>query len=133
MGTLNISLATEYTTPEARQLNNAMYFNGVMRRRFWLAAAPRIAETHGFNRQARYIAGALMRKAGISVPVETPHEGGYRFEVDPDAPLGVRALMVTATRTRGAPPLLNWSEDHRIEFARGVVSRPPSARASALV
>ncbi|WP_439634443.1 hypothetical protein [Glycocaulis sp.] len=90
MGTLNISLATEYTTPEARRQNNAMYFNGVMRRRFgW--QPPRIAETHGLNRTARFVAGALMRKAGISVPVETPHEGGYRFEIDPDAPLGVRA------------------------------------------
>jgi hypothetical protein len=89
-GTLNISLATEYTTPEARQLNNAMYFNGVMRRRFgW--QPPRIAETQGLNRTVRYVAGALMRKAGVTVPVETPHEGGYRFEIDPDAPLGVRA------------------------------------------
>ncbi|WP_439634444.1 hypothetical protein [Glycocaulis sp.] len=30
--------------------------------------------------------------------------------------------MATATRTRVAPPLLDWSEDHRGEFARGVVS-----------
>jgi len=30
--------------------------------------------------------------------------------------------MPAATRSRVAPPLLNWSEDHRIEFARGVIS-----------
>lgn len=30
--------------------------------------------------------------------------------------------MASAARTRIAPPLLDWSEDHRTEFARGVVS-----------
>lgn len=90
MGTLNISLATEYTTPEARLVNNAMYFNGVMRRRFGWNPAP-IAQCEGLDLKARFAAGMAMRKLGISVPVDTPHEGGYRFEVDPDAPLGVRA------------------------------------------
>ena len=90
MGTLNISLATEYTTPEARLVNNAMYFNGVMRRRFgWNPG--RIAQCEGLDLKARFAAGMAMRKLGVSVPVDTPHEGGYRFEVDPDAPLGVRA------------------------------------------
>ncbi|MFN3835276.1 MAG: hypothetical protein ACK4NO_05185 [Glycocaulis sp.] len=90
MGTLNISLATEYTTPEARLVNNAMYFNGVMRRRFGWSPAP-IARCAGLDLKARFAAGMMMRKLGVSVPVDTPHEGGYRFEVDPDAPLGVRA------------------------------------------
>lgn len=90
MGTLNISLATEYTTPEARLVNNAMYFNGVMRRRFgWQPG--QIAHCQGLDLKARFAAGMVMRKLGVSVPVDTPHEGGYRFEVDPDAPLGVRA------------------------------------------
>ncbi|MGY6531139.1 hypothetical protein [Glycocaulis sp.] len=90
LGTLNISLATEYTTPEARLVNNAMYFNGVMRRRFgWQPG--QIAHCQGLDLKARFAAGMVMRKLGVSVPVDTPHEGGYRFEVDPDAPLGVRA------------------------------------------
>ncbi len=89
LGDMNVSIAMEYSPFSTIMQNGAQITNGILRRR--LGMNPKIEEQGFASRFVRFAASRVLRKMKL-VKAKTAHEGGYLFDVDPDASTAVREL-----------------------------------------